>query len=156
MDMATMDVEPAAVNIPGAYLEDVRSALAKEIERDGAALRGDQVELVAAVGAQDIEFHRGDRDGAVDRLGKDLRLLEQLRGVTGEMKLTGDVDTLSHTLEATVHVLNGRLETVCQYAPLPMGDVIELSARLRWAADEAIRLCPDLAQRLADDDKAVA
>jgi hypothetical protein len=153
--MATMDVEQAAVNIPTAYLEDVRSALAKEIKMDGDALRADQAKLVAAVGARDTEFHRGDRDGAVDSLSEDMRLLEQLRNATGDTKLTGDAGTLAHTLDATVRVLCRRLKDVCQYCPLPMGDVVELSARLRWAADEAIRIYPEFDHRLSDG-KAVA
>jgi hypothetical protein len=150
--MATKDAEQAAVTIPAAYLEDVRSALAKEIKFDGDALRADQAKLVAAVGTQKTEFHRGDRDSAVDSLSKDVRLFEQLHNATGDTKLTGDADSVVHTLQTTVRVLCGRLKDVCQYGPLPMGDVIELSARLRWGADEAIRICPELAHRLSGDE----
>ena len=151
--MATMEKEQVAVTIPAAYLEDVRSALAKEIKMDGDALRADQAKLVAAVGARDIEFHPDDRDGAADSLSQDVRLLEQLHNATGDTKLTGEAGTLAHTLEATVRVLCGRLKGVCQYGPLPMRDVIELSSRLRWAADEAIRIYPELRP---SDDEAVA
>jgi hypothetical protein len=152
--MATKHAEQAAVTIPAAYLEDVRSALAEEIKMDGDALRADQAALVAAVGARDTEFHQSDRDGGVDTLSSDLRLLDQLRNATGDTKLTGEVGTLAHTLDATVRVLCGRLKNVCQYGPLPMGDVVELSARLRWGAGEAIRIYPGpgLDHRLSDDE----
>ncbi len=150
--MATMEKEQAAVTIPAAYLEDVRSALAAELKMDGGALSADQAELVAAVGARDTEFHRGDRDGALDSLSQDVRLLEQLCNATGDTKLTGEAGSLAHTLEATVRVLCGRLKGVCQYGPLPMGDVIELSSRLRWGADEAIRIYPELDHRPSDDE----
>jgi hypothetical protein len=150
--MATMEEEQAAVTIPAAYLEDVRSALVEHIEMDADALRADHAAVVAAVGAQDAELHRSDREGAVDSLSKDLWLLEQLRGANSDTKLTGEAGTLSFTLEATVRVLNGRLKDVCQYGPLPMGDVVELSARLRWLAGEAIRIYPGLDHRLSDDE----
>jgi hypothetical protein len=146
--MATMDVEQAAVTIPAAYLDDVRSALVDEIESDTGALTSNQAALLV----DNVAFHRVDRDSSVKTLSEDLQMLGQLLDATGDTALHGQPYTLGHVFEMTVRVLCRRLKDVCQYGPLPMGDVVELSARLRWAADEAIRIYPELADRLSDDE----
>ena len=145
--MATKDTDQAVVTIPAEYLEDVRSALIDTIESDSGMLTVNQAAVVKSK-ADRVETHLEDRDTGVDILARDLRLLEQLRHATGNTKLTGDVDTLSQTLQQMVRMLGRRLTHVSQYAPVPLGDVRELSARLRWAADEAIRIYPELADRL--------
>jgi hypothetical protein len=152
--MATKDEDRGTIRIPAAYLEDVRCALVDEIDSDSGALAVNQAALVESK-ADRVEMHLADRDASVETLARDLRLLAQLRDATGDTKVTGDVDTLTHTLEAMVRILGRRLTDVCQYGPIPLGDVLELTARLRWAANEAIRLEPGLAHRLSDE-KAVA
>ena len=77
-----------------------------------------------------------------------LRLLD----ATDDTKVTAEPGTLSYVLEQTARLLSRRLTDVCRYGPLPMGDVVELAARLRWAADEAIRIYPVLAHRLSDHE----
>jgi hypothetical protein len=144
-------VEQAAVTIPAAYLEDVRCALVEEIESDSGALTVDQAHLVASGRSG---TGRIDRDGAVGILSKDLQLLAQLLDATDDTQVTAEPATISETLQATVRVLGRRLSTACRYAPVPLGDVVELSARLRSAADEAIRLYSGLADRLSAEEAA--
>ena len=150
--MAITDVQLATLTIPAAYVEDVRSALVDEIENDSDALTVNQAAL-AESRADRLEMHLADRDASVGILARDLRLLEQLRDVSGETDISGDVDTLAHTLEAVVRVLGRRLTDVCQYGPIPMGDVVDIAARLRWAAEEAIRADPGLDHRLTREDR---
>ncbi len=66
-------------------------------------------------------------------------------------------DPLVHVLEGLIRLLEERLREAAQYGPLPMGDVIDIAAELRWAAEEAIRMLPQLATRLTPRErKAVA
>jgi hypothetical protein len=139
------------ITIPAEYLEDVRSALVSEINQDSDALQVNQASLLEKNG----ELNREDRDASVRWLRNDLQLLDQLLDGSEARKVTADRDALIEVLQAMVRVLAGRLTDVCEYAPVPLGDVVELSARLRWAADEAIRLHPGLAER-PSDGKAVA
>ena len=140
--MATKDAEPAAVTIPADYLEDMRTAVIAEITSVSAWVETGQ-KSVLDDGSTTVS--REDRAGAVRDLREDMGLLDQILEASGDTKVSGDVSTLSHALQAVVREFNSRLVDVCGYGPLPMGDVIELSARLRWAADEAIRIDPDLA-----------
>jgi hypothetical protein len=48
-------------------------------------------------------------------------------------------------LEAFLDVQSGRLAEACGYSPVVVGDVLVLCDRLRWAATEAIRICPNMA-----------
>jgi hypothetical protein len=139
------------ITIPAEYLEDVRSALVSEINQDSDALQVNQATLLEKNG----ELNREDRDASVRWLRNDLQLLDQLLDGSEARKVTADRDALTEVLQAMVRVLAGRLTDVCQYGPVPLGDVVELSARLRWAANKAIRLHPHLGERLSDD-KAVA
>jgi hypothetical protein len=153
--MATMDADQVAVKIPADYLEDVRSALVDEIEEDSAALTVDQAAVVGSPDVLHREPRQSDRNCAARILGRDMQLLSLLLDATGDTTVTAGRDTIVDALQATVRVLNRRLARACGYGPLPMGEVVELSTRLRWAADEAIRLFPELNHRLADE-KAVA
>lgn len=60
-------------------------------------------------------------------------------------------------LEALVQQLEGRLSEAAQYGPVPMGDVLDIAAELRWAAEETVRMNPALETRLTPRErKAVA
>jgi hypothetical protein len=113
-----MNVEPAALTIPAAYLEDVHYAL------DGAI-------------DTEIDVDRG--------LSKGLQLLlDQLLDAADTTKVTAEPDTISAMLREIVLVLSGRITGACESDPFPTGDVVELAERLRWAAVEAIRINPGL------------
>ena len=129
--MAEMNVEPAAVTIPSAYLEDVRCALAEQIN----------VEI-------DLE-----QDGStMGHLRHDLQLLsDQLLDAADDLKVTAEPDTISAMLRATMIVLNGRIREACESAPFPAEDVVELADRLRWAAVEEIVCSHSLAELLASE-----
>lgn len=132
----TITTSQVTLTVPAAYVEDFRAALVREIET-ATGLLGDSDPL----------------EMGVEILSRDVRLLDQLpgRGV-GEVELTAEHDKTSnpvlHALEALVHVLTERLEKAAGYGPLPMGDVLELTERLRWAAQEAIRIEPAVADRV--------
>jgi hypothetical protein len=51
-------------------------------------------------------------------------------------------------------VLSKRLKRVSDFSPVPMGDVLDIAERLRWAAEEAIRVSPGLAERLTAEELA--
>ena len=126
--MATMNVEPAAVTIPAAYLEDVRCALAEQI---------------------DVEIDLEQDGSTMGHLSDDLQLLtDQLLDAADDTKVTAEPDTISAMLRATMIVLNRRITGECESAPFSTGDVVELAERLRWAAVEAIRIDPRPARRL--------
>jgi hypothetical protein len=148
--MATQNAEQAAVTIPAAYLEDVRSALVDEIDSDSDAIAVDQADLRESE-IDRLEMHQADRDAAVRMLSRDLQLLAQVLDATDDTTVTGDPSSIAEALQATVRVLSRRLNDLCGYGPLPLGDVPELAARLRWAADEAIRIEPELARGLAGE-----
>jgi hypothetical protein len=116
--MATMNVEPAAVTIPSAYLEDVRYALDCAIDTE-------------------IDLERG----TPGNLSKDLQLLlDQLLDATDDTKVTAEPDTISDALQETMLVLSRRITEECESAPFSTGAAVELAERLRWAAEEAIRI----------------
>jgi hypothetical protein len=51
-----------------------------------------------------------------------------------------------------VRALSARLERLSVYGPLPMGDVLDVAERLRWATEEAIRICPAANYRLREGE----
>jgi hypothetical protein len=144
--MATKEAKRVTVTIPAAYLKDARIAVIAEIKDDGGALHAHQDVLA-----------RADRPSDVKILSRNLGLLEQLLDATGDTKVTAVSDNTSNPvcemLQKVVEVLSDRLKDVCQYGPLPMGDALDIAARLRWAADEAIRLEPSLDHRLTLQDQ---
>jgi hypothetical protein len=139
--MATAAAAPSAsVTIPAGYLEDARRALIAEIHDDGDAMRRDPSEL----------------EGSARILRRDVRLLDQLLGATEDTTVVSErdktSDPIAEMLEGIARALSKRLERVSQYGPVPMGDVLDIAERLRWAAQEAIRVCPDLDSRLGPDE----
>ena len=140
--MSTSHTERATLTVPTDYLEDARSALIREVKRDGDALRTDCTPE--------------DQAGSARILGRTVQLIEQLDDATGKAELTAVHDTTSapliHLLEAMVDVFAERLRHVAQYGPIPMGDVLDLATRLRWVAEEAIRIEPRSGERLTAVD----
>jgi hypothetical protein len=131
----------SGVTIPAAYLEDLRSALVATVSSASDAVRTDHEDVLRGFGPE-------DRAAAVRCLREDMHVLDQLLDATSDTKLHGEPEVLSHALEETVRVLAVRLTEVSGYAPIPMGDVLEVSDRLRWAAAEAVRIYPELDHRL--------
>lgn len=130
--------ETVEIKIPAAYLEDVRSALIAEIVSVSDALRVNQDSLISGQSNGDRE----DRAYAAGWLRNDVRLLDQLLDASGDTKVTAERNTVTEALQALVRVLVDRLGHQCEYAPIGMGSVLELSAAVRWAAEEAIRIEP--------------
>lgn len=131
----------ATITIPADYLEDARSAALAEITNDSDALRTANPE---------------DRGMSTVILQRSLRLLDPLLNATGDVQIAAEQDTTSsplvHMLEAQIRLLIERLRSTAQYGPMPMGDVLDLAAQLRWAAQEAIRIDPTLEHRLSPDE----
>jgi hypothetical protein len=134
--------EPATITIPAECLEDVRSALVAEIDNDSDAIRSDHQDVLNGV-----KFGAEDRAAAMRILRADVHLIDQVLDATAETKLTGDRDAILHALEATIRVLAGRITDQCVYAPIPVGAVLELAERLRWAGEEAVRIEPGIDER---------
>ena len=141
MATTTVDRQSVELVIPAAYLEDARRAAMSEVNDDSEGLARAAVE---------------DRAMAARILSRSSRLLDQLHAGTRDMRLVAENDKMSspllHLLEALVHLWVERLRDVAQFRPTPMGDVTELAARLRWAAEEAIRIAPGVDDRLAASD----
>ena len=133
--------EPAVITIPADYLEDARSAALAEITSDSDALRTADPQ---------------DRGMSTVILQRSLRLLDPLLNATGDVQIAAEQDTTSsplvHMLEAQIRLLIERLRSAAQYGPMPMSDVLDLAAQLRWAAEEAIRIDPALEHRLSPDE----
>jgi hypothetical protein len=131
----------ATITIPAAYLEDARSGALAMIADDTKALRSAWAE---------------DQGSSALILRRSIRLLDPLLKATGDTKLTAERDSTSsplvHMLEAQIRLLTERLRSAAQYGPMPMADVADLAAEVRWAADEAIRIDPALEHRLSPDD----
>lgn len=140
---------PITISIPAAYLEDARSALVEEINQGSKAVTSDQEAILTADRPEWAETRRADLASAVRLLHADMSLLEQLLDADGDTKLTGDQDAIGHVFEAITRVLSSHLDVACGYAPIDMGAVLELSAAMRWAADQAIRIEPTLDDRKA-------
>ena len=145
--MATMQEsrhQSAGITIPAGYLEDVRSAIVAGIDSDSGMLRATHADVLERSGAGPEE----DRAAGVRHLREDMGLLDQVLDASVDTRVTGDRGALGHVLEATVRVLAGQLTDRCEYAPIEMGAVLELARRLRWAAEEAIRIVePGLDER---------
>jgi hypothetical protein len=140
--MASISSSQATVTIPAAYLEDVRTALIKEIADDSEALQG--------------RSDSDERGSSLLILCRDMRLLDEVLDATDDIKLTAEHDQMSspliHLLEGMVRQLVERLRDVAQYGPLPMGELLDLTERMRWAAREATRIEPEAGDRLSDDE----
>jgi hypothetical protein len=130
------------ITIPADYLEDVRSALVREVVDGGKFIASNHNSVLEADSELWAATTREDRAASVRSLHGDMRLLDQVIDARIETKVTGDEHALWHTLEGMVHVLSGRLTHECGFGPITMGAVLELAERLRWAADEAIRISP--------------
>jgi FAD/FMN-containing dehydrogenase len=146
----TSDTNPTevTVTIPSEYLEDVRAALVAQIDNDSDSLQVNQ-----AASAEKDTWCVEDRDASARCIREDLELLDQLLKASEKLEVTAPSGVLIGALEQMVWKLRDRLAGACVYGPVPMGDVVDVSTRLRWAADEAIRLCPALAHRLSDSEK---
>jgi hypothetical protein len=147
--MGIIDAQSAEITIPADFLEDVRSALVAELDDDSDRLRTNQAELLS--GGKDRSENwaratRADRDSAVSFLRNDLRMLDELLGATGDTKVIVERDMLFHVLEAMGRLLTERLREEMGYGPLDMGTVLELGNRLRWTAEQAIRIYPECVQ----------
>lgn len=132
---------PVSITIPAGYLEDVRSAVVVEIATDSDSIRTALTD---------------DRGSSALILERSMRLLDPLLNAEGDVELRAEDDHISsplvHMLEALIRLLVERLGNAAQYAPLPMGDVLDVAAELRWAAQEAVRIDPGLEHRLSPDE----
>jgi hypothetical protein len=153
--MATITTSSASIKIPADYLADVRSALIGEIAIDADALR-----------VNDAGVCDEDRDSAARILQRDMPLLDALLAAIAlyaemerddDVTLTAEHDSLSDplvaVLEGMVRQLAKRLRDAAQYAPVPMGEILDLTERIRWAADEAVRITPAVGDRLTVEDR---
>jgi hypothetical protein len=132
----------AALTIPAAYLEDARSALIREIQTDSVWISEQQPGVLK----RDDDTARDNRASAVHELRNSLRLLDQLLDGNTDTEASADPKTLSGTLQAMAGVLTKQLRGQTQLAPINMGAVRELADRLRWSAEQAIRIEPTLDQ----------
>ncbi|MDQ6729872.1 MAG: hypothetical protein M3022_06145 [Actinomycetota bacterium] len=123
------------IQIPAEYLEDVRSALVKEIHDDSKALRTDQDDVLrgSLAGPE-------DRGAAMRILREDVLLLDQVLDASGSTTMTGERGALTHVLDAMTRVVSGQLVDRCEYAPIDMRAVAGLAERLGWATAESSRL----------------
>lgn len=141
---------PATITIPAAYLEYARSAIIAEIQQGSKYIDTNQDAILAADTPEWAKTCRLDLASSVRFLHADMSLLEQLLDADGvDTKITGEHGAVTTTLDAIARVLSNRLDDACGYAPVPMGDVFELSAAMRWAAEEALRIDPGLDERKA-------
>jgi hypothetical protein len=135
----------ATITIPANYLEDARNGALTEIADDTQALRNALTQ---------------DRESSALMLQRSSSLLGPLLKATGDTELTAERDNVSsplvHMLEAMIRSLLPRLSDAAQFAPIPMADVADLAAEVRWAAEEAMRIDPGMATRLTSDDRKVA
>lgn len=137
--------QPSNLTVPAEYLEDVRSALIREIKTDSTALKRDQsLVLERGLEADLREGRREDRAGAAGFLRNDLRLLDQLLDATADTAVTGDRDTVVFVLEEMIRVLTERLSERMGYTPLNVDAVLAITERMRWAAEQALRIEPGL------------
>lgn len=125
------------ITIPADFLEDMRSALVVEIHLDSDAVHVNHQEALEDGGGSP---GREDRASAVRILRADMNLLDQVLEASDDTLVTGEADAMVHALEAVIRVLTPRLGDECQYGPLDLGAVLELTRRLRWAAEEAARI----------------
>jgi 5-methylcytosine-specific restriction endonuclease McrBC regulatory subunit McrC len=135
--------EPVRLTIPFDYLEDCRSALVAEIRDKGEQLFREEPD---------------ERDSTARMLERDMALLQQVLAAAEDTTVEAEQgDLLSSPipdmLEVMIRLLSKRLERVCVYGPMPMGDVLDIAEQLRWAASEATRLCPGLEHRLGAADR---
>lgn len=134
---------PATLTVPAAYLEDARNAAAREVNSTGDMLRENHADYLRRGDTPD------DRDSAACILARDTQLLNEILSAEGEIVLTSAQDRqgcpLVEMLEQMVRVLAERLSEAAGYAPVAMGDVLQVTERLRWAATEAIRIEPSIA-----------
>ncbi len=130
--------QDAEITIPAAYLEDARSALTMDIN----ALRDYETANVPS-GPTGPE----DRARALRLLANEITLLKHLHAVCGDTEVTAESDTITKALQATVRVLADQLGAIAEGTPIDMGTVLEVAACLRWAAENAIQLDPDLDER---------
>jgi hypothetical protein len=124
-------------------LEDARSALVEEINSDSDALRMNHADTLRRGPGSDP----ADRAASARWLRNDIQLLDQLLDASSDTKLTAERDALTEMLQEMVRLLAARLGEQANYAPVPMGAVLEITGRLRWAAEEAIRIDPALDER---------
>ncbi len=78
-----------------------------------------------------------------------MTLLDQILHASGDTTVKGEGSDISFILEKMVRLLSVRLDDAKQYGPINMGAVLDLASRLRWAAEEAIRIDPRLDERKA-------
>lgn len=142
----------ATLKIPAAYLEDVRSAVIREIVGDSKTLRINHESVLAGTLDGDTE----DRTSAAAQLERSTGLLNQILDATTDATLDGRDEDLTYVLEELVRVLVERLQSAKGYSPIPMSEVLDITERVRWAAEEAVRIDPRVATWLSAKDREVA
>ena len=135
--MGVIEEQSAAIVIPADYLEDVRSALVQELANDVDALRTNQTDLATG------KWGPEDRDASLRLLSRDVAALGRVAAAAEATELVAERQTLFHALEALCRLLTDRLIERMGYGPVDMGAVLDLTARLRWAAGEAARIYQD-------------
>ena len=141
--MATISSSQVTLTIPADYLEDARTALVKEIANDSEMLKADRDD--------------DERASSALILRRDIQLLDELLDATDDVKLTAEQDHISnplvHLLEGMVRQLVKRSRDAARFGPMPMGEILDLTEGMRWAAQEAIRIEPAFGDRLTADDR---
>lgn len=143
--MATNSNSRATLTVPARYLDDMRAAMVGEVVEDSGHLLDAQGRLT-----KDPDYSPEDRDASIDILRRSLCVLDALAEAGGEVTVDSEQDRrscpLAQGLHTLVRQLSGRLADAAQYEPVPMGEVLDIAERLRWAAQEAIRIEPSVAE----------
>lgn len=146
--MTTAIEQRATLNVPAEYLDDVRAAVVAEVADSSRSVEANHEAAINGDG--------GDEDwiSSAEILTRNMALLDAVKAADGAVELTATQDRLSspliHVLEEMARLLSARLAEVVSYGPTPQGDVLDIAARLRWVAREAIRIEPRVGDRLRD------
>jgi hypothetical protein len=139
MTTISSEQEQAEVRIPGAYLADVRTALAGEVKS--------YAEWIVEQHAEMLRGPSGDVEGPIRYARNGMQLVEQVFAADEGVTVRSDRGVILAFLERFVDVLVERLGDEASYSPKHMGTVTDLADRLRWAAAETIRIEPALDRR---------
>lgn len=119
------------ITIPGAYLEDVRSAVTAELEDISKMLDVNQADVVA----RDTDAAREDRADAFRQVQAHAGLLERLLDADSDATIDLDPETLVGVVQAFTRVVGARLAGGLEYAPIDMRLLAETAERLKWASE---------------------
>jgi hypothetical protein len=128
------------LTVPDRYRTALRSGLIREVADASEALRKND----------DRDALLGDLAWPTRLLQEDLTLLGELLDAEGDTTIEGSDEVLFQALEMTCRHVTDELEEEMKYGPLDMDRILELIARLQWAANESIRI--DLHPELGDDE----